>query len=256
MSAPLVAGAACARPGCGHGEDLHDGICFGTACECVRFVESADALPVPVGPKPRTLDVVEDELTGVSLSLYEEELRWALASAKRGRSRLRAKVGLAERACDGLMEQLARARDRIAELETGIAWRDAERERWSGVHYLIEKAIDKGWSTLDTLDVEAELGPEPAPAPAEPVVGPACTCPPVDQPGPHQVGCPQAEVPVADAATRLIPTVGWLREDSYVSPLHQTHRIPHDLPTPPSCGLSAAELDEISRDVWFGGGAQ
>lgn len=52
MSAPLAAGAACARPECGHGEDLHDGICFGTACECVRFVEPAGALPMPVLPEP------------------------------------------------------------------------------------------------------------------------------------------------------------------------------------------------------------
>jgi hypothetical protein len=64
------------------------------------------ALPVPVGPEPRTLDVVEDELTGVSLSLYEEELtserlRWALASAKRGRARLRARVAELEAATDG-----------------------------------------------------------------------------------------------------------------------------------------------------------
>lgn len=44
----------------------------------------------------------------------------------------------------------------------------------------------------------------------------ACPCP--SEGRPHQVGCPQAEVP-------------------------------------PSCGLSADELDEISRDAWFGGGS-
>lgn len=97
-------------------------------------------------------------------------------------------------------EALRVQRDRIAELETGIAWRDAERARWSGVHYLIEKAIDKGWSTLDTLDVEAELGPEVAPVPAEPVAEPSCLCPPEDPPAPHQFGCPLAEVPRASAA--------------------------------------------------------
>jgi hypothetical protein len=57
----------------------------------------AFALPMPVGPAPRTLDQVEDELTGVSLSLYEEELvtarlRLALASAQRGRRKSRARV--------------------------------------------------------------------------------------------------------------------------------------------------------------------
>lgn len=55
MSAPLVVGVVCARPGCGHGEDLHDGICFGTACECVRFVAAAGALPMPVVPEPLAL---------------------------------------------------------------------------------------------------------------------------------------------------------------------------------------------------------
>lgn len=44
VGAPLAAGAVCDRPGCGHGKDLHDELCFGTACECVRFVESADAM--------------------------------------------------------------------------------------------------------------------------------------------------------------------------------------------------------------------
>jgi hypothetical protein len=53
VSAPLVVGVVCARPGCGHGEDLHDGICFGTACECVRFVAAAGALPMPVVSEPQ-----------------------------------------------------------------------------------------------------------------------------------------------------------------------------------------------------------
>ncbi|MFI9340020.1 hypothetical protein ACIG0D_01890 [Streptomyces sp. NPDC052773] len=61
------------------------------------IVGSAYALPVPVGPEPRTLDVVEDELTGARLSLWEEEqayerLRVALESAKRGRREARARV--------------------------------------------------------------------------------------------------------------------------------------------------------------------
>ncbi len=121
-------------------------------------------------------------------------------------------------------EALRANRDRIAELETGIAWRDAERARWSGVHYLIEKAIDKGWSTLDTLDLESELGPEPAPVPAEPVAELPCPCPPADQPGPHQLGCPLAEVPVSGSP------VAALREDSHDSPLHHDWRLGRDLP--------------------------
>lgn len=51
------------------------------------------ALPMPVGGE-RTLDVVEEELTGVNLALWEEvqayaRLRLALASAQRGRRELR-----------------------------------------------------------------------------------------------------------------------------------------------------------------------
>jgi hypothetical protein len=58
---------------------------------------SADVLPMPVGPAPRTLDVVEEELTGANLCLWEEEqvtarLRLALASAQRGRRGLRSWV--------------------------------------------------------------------------------------------------------------------------------------------------------------------
>jgi hypothetical protein len=50
-------------------------------------------------------------------------------------------------------------------------------------------------------------------------------------------------------------------EDPHDSPLHSNYRLPHDLPdvpslpTPPSCGLSADELDEVSRTAWFDGGA-
>lgn len=89
----------------------------------------ADVLPVPVGPGPRTLDVVEEELTGASLSLWEEEqgtarLRLALASAQRGRRDLRSQVAelLAERhstneALDDAARALREQRDRIAELE-------------------------------------------------------------------------------------------------------------------------------------------
>jgi len=54
------------------------------------------ALPMPVGGE-RTLDVVEEELTGVNLALWEEveayaRLRLALESARRGRRELRARV--------------------------------------------------------------------------------------------------------------------------------------------------------------------
>ncbi|SEC01967.1 hypothetical protein SAMN04490357_0978 [Streptomyces misionensis] len=76
----------------------------------------ANALPMPVGPEPRTLDMVEDELTGARLSLYEEELetarlRLALKSAQRGRRKLRARVAELE-------AQRDRRRARLVALQT------------------------------------------------------------------------------------------------------------------------------------------
>ncbi|WP_393075083.1 hypothetical protein [Streptomyces sp. LN704] len=88
-------------------------------------------------PKVRTLDQVEDELTGVSLSLYEEELetarlRLALKSAQRGRRELRElldsppspdEIDSRVRA----FEERERLRARVAELETQ---RKADHETW------------------------------------------------------------------------------------------------------------------------------
>jgi hypothetical protein len=64
----------------------------------------------------------------------------------------------------------------------------------------------------------------------------SCPCPSVDQPGPHQVGCPQAEVPgrsvevSADRLSRFFAPVASLREDPHDSPLHHSYRVPRDLP--------------------------
>lgn len=149
----------------------------------------------------------------------------------------------------------------------------------------------------------------------------SCLCPPEGRP--HQVGCPQAEVPVtpdsgvefavqypdgetvmaetvshdrrraeaslrahrevdpvmwrdcrvvqrltpdgqwveaaSDALTQTFMPVPSLRaslEDPHDGPLAHRYLVGRDLPVPPSCGLSADELDEISRDVWSSGGAQ
>lgn len=145
-------------------------------------------------------------------------------------------------------EALRVQRDRIAELETGIAWRDAERDRWAGVRYLVEKAIDKGWSGVDTIDLESELGPEPAPVPAESVAEPSCPCPPADQPGPHQLGCPLAEVPR--------PSLREVLDGEHWTTVHHDYRpgLGRDLPVPESCRLDAAGLDEVGQR-FLGGGA-
>lgn len=159
-------------------------------------VAKAGALPVPVGGE-RTLDVVEEELTGVNLAFWAvveayARLRLALASAQRDRARLRSQV---------------------AELNESVSTAaEALRARQS------------------------------------------CPCPPEGRP--HQVGCPQAEVP-----SPLFPTVASLREASsreepHDSPLHQTHRIPHDLPTPDGDRLLKGDaLRRELRGHLFGGGA-
>lgn len=85
----------------------------------------------------------------------------------------------------------------------------------------------------------------------------ATAAPARPQEDPHQVGCQQDGVPqgaVPEEPTRLFPTVGWLREDPHDSPLHHDYRVGHDLPE--SCRLDADQVDEVSRSVWFGGGAQ
>jgi hypothetical protein len=117
----------------------------------------AFALPMPVGPAPRTLNQVEDELTGVSLSLYEEELvtarlRLALASAQRGRREARAEVAelRAERhstneALDDAVQEL---RARQAPTTDGITRRIAPTQA------LREEPPLKGRARLDELTVE------------------------------------------------------------------------------------------------------
>jgi hypothetical protein len=148
------------------------------------IVGSAFALPVPVGapsfPPPRT------EL---------EQLRSQVAE-------LLAERHSTNEALDDAVQALRANRDEISELTAGVAWRDAERDRWADVHSLVERAIDKGWSAVDTIDLEDALGPEAAapsqaaskdePAESEPPrirkhhpdcaavhqSGAPCTCPP------------------------------------------------------------------------------
>jgi hypothetical protein len=172
-------------------------------CKCPEFVMatlaelaehgivgSADVLPMRVGPLPRTLDGVEDELTGVSLSLYEEELlterlRWALASAKRGRARLRAQVAalLAERR-----------------------------------------------STNEALDDAVQ----------ELRARQSCPCPPADQPGPHQLGCPLDGVPASAPSERPVneltaafapmPVLREVLDGEHYAQVHHGWRLGRDLP--------------------------
>ncbi|MFD8075863.1 hypothetical protein ACFV3E_24805 [Streptomyces sp. NPDC059718] len=58
--------------------------------------------------------------------------------------------------------EIQRLNERIVELEAGIAWRDAERGQWADVHSLVERAIDKGYSSVDTYLLEDALHPNAA----------------------------------------------------------------------------------------------
>ena len=142
-------------------------------------VARAGAYPTPVGGV-RTLDVVEAELTGVNLALWEEiqayaRLRLALTSAQRGRRELRAQVAA---------------------------------------------LLDERRSTNEALDDAVQ---EPRAR--------QCPCPPADQPGPHQLGCPLAEVPRASErpvnglTARFMPVAAY-REDPHDSPLHHDYKGP------------------------------
>lgn len=205
-------------------------------------VAALGALPMPVGPAPRTLDQVEEELTGVSLSLYEEELdtdrlRLALKSAQR-RARRRQPH---ER--EGLIFHLERENKRLhsfvrvaneAALVSHRGW-----EQYSGEAASLREENARLRARVSEL--EARVAAE------------ECRCP---EPAPLCEGCrckchaEQSATP-ADAITRLIaptqalhddvtPQVQKLRdllagqrsalEAGHESPLHHSYRAGRDLP--------------------------
>lgn len=149
--------------------------------------------PLPATPE---LEQLHNDLAGVSLSLYEEELtaerlRWALASAKRGRARLRARVAalLEERhstneSVSEAAEALRVQRDRIAELETLLA--TARTEAIADVGDWLDEVGEKNAAYLvRTVDVPAARAMRPVLPQA--ITEDGCSCPPAAHP--HQVGC-------------------------------------------------------------------
>lgn len=272
MSAPLVAGAACARPGCGHGEDLHDGICFGTACECVRFVESADVLPVPAGPQPPRPIAYAAKNTDLLLADAAERSRaaewpwdmWcrichirptshrteaeALEAADRHVKLQHASQAEVHKlmAAGGLSE-LETLRARVGALEVELATANgvledvAKARRAGGIQALPwahEMPDGDLHGFLDDL-VSAALGRWRS--------GPEV---------PDRTVLADIERVCANWRT---PGEGFRSDaDEEAAPDAVPHDLPvsRDQPVPPTCGLDAGELDEISRDVWSGGGAQ
>ncbi len=126
MSAPEVEPSACAWCGIaqrGHGRQYADAVGWHgweqpsqeqilarmKARRLQLAVARAGAFPMPAGGE-RTLDVVEEELTGVNLALWEEiqayaRLRLALTSAQHGRRELRARVAQLENVEVAVAEQ-------------------------------------------------------------------------------------------------------------------------------------------------------
>lgn len=212
------------------------------------IVGSADVLPMPVGSTPRTLDVVEDELTGVSLSLYEEELlterlRLALASAQRGRRELRETV---RHMCNEL-----NGFDCPPPGETPLQLVTRVSIAWSETEARVAALLEERRSTNEALDdaVQALRARQ------------SCPCPPADQPGPHQLGCPQAEVPVSAPSERPVneltatfmpvPSLRASLEDPHDGPLAHRYLVPRDLPE--GCHLSEEQVRELGNPFLDGG---
>jgi hypothetical protein len=216
------------------------------------IVGSAFALPMPVGPVPRSeLDQARDDVMGACLARWEEEqdnarLRLALASAKRGRSQLRAKVAelLAERHTTN--EALD---DAVQALRADRA--ESEPPRIRKHHPDCAAVVQAGAPCTCPPDFTGE---DPDDLVAEDEDG--CTCPDTGRGEPHDVDCPQADAPgpydavvpavgsdsaemrelraaltgSPDAITRQIAPLRALREDPHDSPLHHDWRLGRDLP--------------------------
>jgi hypothetical protein len=202
--------------------------------------------PLPATPE---LDQVLEDLTGANLARWEEEqenarLRLALASAKRGRSQLRAKVAelLAERhttneALDDAVQALRADRAESEPPRIRKHHPDCAAVAMAGAPC----TCPPDFTGEDPDDLADEDG---------------CTCPDTGRGEPHDVDCPQADAPgpydavlpavgsgspemrelraaltgSPDAITQRIAPLQALREDPHDSPLHHNWRLGRDLP--------------------------
>ena len=100
------------------------------------------SLPPQGGPEDipalrAELDRLSDELTGCSLSLYEEELdtarlRLALASAQRGRRELRARVAELEAQAEKVATFCAQRAEYVSNLREFVEGGEHDYYRWTG----------------------------------------------------------------------------------------------------------------------------
>jgi hypothetical protein len=202
--------------------------------------------PLPATPE---LDQVLEDLTGANLARWEEEqenarLRLALASARRGRSQLRAKVAelLAERHTTN--EALD---DAVQALRADRA--ESEPPRIRKHHPDCAAVVQAGAPCTCPPDFTGE-------DPDDLADEDGCTCPDTGRGEPHDVDCPQADAPgpydavapavgpgspemrelraaltgAPDAITQRIAPLQALREDPHDSPLHHNWRLGRDLP--------------------------
>lgn len=113
-----------------------------------------DALPMPVGAGLRTIGVVETELDGVSLSLYEEQLdtarlRLALKSAQQGRREARALRELTEESRKRWRDALLKDRGELEVLRSEVA---ALREERHSTNESVDDAAKALRADRDRID--------------------------------------------------------------------------------------------------------
>lgn len=220
-------------------------VAFRKVRELAEQVAEHGPFPVPVGPVLRSeLDQAHDGIAGACLARWESEqenerLRWALASARRGRSRLRAQVAELESAAygDATVRLLAPV-EQIRHLHACVAAQLSRADT-------LDRLCREQRARADALELERHSTNEARDDVVQELrARPSCPCPPVDQPGPHQIGCPQAEVPPVAAPlkgrARLVASAvadaeatHWKRlgiEDPHDGPLAHTYRVGHDLP--------------------------
>lgn len=184
----------------------------------------ADALPMPVGPVLRSeLDQARDDVMGACLARWEEEqdnarLRLALASAKRGRSKLRARVAELE-------AHATQFRVDTADGEHALVIRRSTRDMYAVIEAEAQgrrKAWTRqGWRIAAVLaDSDVFCWPDAATALAEArrLVGE----------GTEVSGPTPAEL--ADRLTALFAPTQALREDPHDGPLHHSYRVSRELP--------------------------
>ncbi|MFF8997083.1 hypothetical protein ACF1GW_30885 [Streptomyces achromogenes] len=107
-------------------------------------------------PGKLELDRSHDDLTGVSLSLYEEQqetarLRLALKSAQRGRRQLRARVAELEAERHATNEALSEAAEALREQRDRIAGLEKERARYVGAEPTIAEELAYLSRCLDSV---------------------------------------------------------------------------------------------------------